>query len=453
MFRAISRRLAILNALVVIAVIAIVGVASYFYLAQRIETQTNMELRSRSASAVELWTNVFAQADANNASGTPSALADGKRGTNDDDDEDDDREEENEHQARELLRSGDTIAYGVDLDGNIISTLRPIEIEHLPREDSIERALQGEVVLETAIVEHERVRLRTEPVYADGRIIGAIQVGMGLGPNERLLEFVRWSTIGGLLLGVLLAVPAGWWLANRSMRPIREAFARQRSFVADAAHELRTPLTLIRAEAEYMQQTPELALSDRHESETAIVREVDSMANLVSSLLTLARMDEHATQFLGKQVDLSGICCRGAERFQSLAADRNISLELDANIPVTVSCDADATEQVLAILLDNAIAYTPNGGRVLVRTSMRAGKAVIEVSDTGIGISAEDQRRIFDRFYRADPARSRSSGGAGLGLSIATELMAAQRGSILVTSEFGSGSTFTLLFDTLQGHH
>jgi signal transduction histidine kinase len=164
-------------------------------------------------------------------------------------------------------------------------------------------------------------------------------------------------------------------------------------------------------------------------------------------------MDEHATQFLGKQVDLSGSCCRGAERFQSLAADRNISLELDANIPVTVSCDADATEQVLAILLDNAIAYTPNGGRVLVRTSMRAGKAVIEVSDTGIGISDEDQRRIFDRFYRADPARSRSSGGAGLGLSIATELMAAQRGSILVTSELGSGSTFTLLFDTLQGRH
>ena len=445
MFRAISRRLAILNALVVIAVIAVVGLASYFYLARKIETLTDAELRSRSVSAVELWTNVFLEADA--GAGTSPAFAENDQSDKDDDEEDHDHDEENERLARELLRSGDTIAYGSDLDGEIVSTLRPIEIEHLPKDDSIEQALTGSVVLETVTIEHERVRLRSEPVFSGGRIIGAIQVGMGLGPNERVLEFVRWSTIGGLLLGALLAVPTGWWLANRSMRPIREAFSRQRAFVADAAHELRTPLTLIRAEAEYLQQAADLSSSERREGEAAIVREVDSMAGLVTNLLQLARMDEHQLRFDGKQIDLMEIAGAVVERFRSLATEREITLEFERVDSIFARGDRAATEQVLTIVLDNAIAYTPAGGQVTVRPGKDATKATIAVSDTGIGIAPEDQLRIFDRFYRADPARSRSRGGAGLGLSIAAELMAAQNGHILVASEPGAGATFTLVYE------
>lgn len=446
MFRTISRRLAILNALVVIAVIAAVGLASYFYLARKIETQTNAELRSRSVSAVELWTNVFLEADADSAGNSNES----GEATQDDDEKDRDHEDDDddEHQARELLRSGDTIAYGIDLDGKVIAMLRPIDIEHLPKEDSIERALRGSIVVETTTVEHERVRLRSEPVFADGRIIGAIQVGMGLGPNERVLEFVRWSTVGGLLLGALLAVPSGWLLANRSMRPIREAFSRQRAFVADAAHELRTPLTLIRAEAEYLQQAPDLSPPDRHESEATIVREVDSMAGLVTNLLQLARMDEHRLHFQTERLDLMEICDSVIERLGFLAAERNVTLIFERGAPILARCDRAATEQVLTIVLDNAIAYTPSEGHVILRPEISSGKAVIAVSDTGIGISPEDQKLIFNRFYRSDPARSRSGGGAGLGLSIAAELMAAQHGGILVESELGSGSTFTLQFET-----
>lgn len=451
MFRTISRRLAILNALVVIAVIAAVGLASYFYLARKIETQTDAELRNRSASAVELWTNVFLAANAEDAAN--SSPAQGKGAGDDSDhkkkDDDHDQEKADEQQARELLRSGDTIAYGIDLAGNVVATLRPIAIKHLPKEDSIKQALDGSIVVETVTIEHERVRLRSEPVFANGQPIGAIQTGMGLGPNERVLEFVRWSTLGGLLLGAILAVPSGWLLANRSMKPIREAFSRQRKFVADAAHELRTPLTLIRAEAEYLQQTPELSSADRNESEITIVREVDSMAGLVSSLLQLARMDEHSARFLGQQTDLVEIAQTVTERFRSLATDREITLEFDSRISASARCDRAATEQVLAILLDNALAYTPTGGKVTVSTAMQSGKAAIVVADTGIGISPDDQQRIFDRFYRADPARSRAGGGAGLGLSIASELMTAQKARIVVESQIGSGSTFTLLFETI----
>ncbi len=444
MFQAINRRLAILNALVVIAVIAAVGLASYLYLARKIEAQTDAEIRGRSLSAVELWTNVFREADTNSASGVSSEDANSGNERSDHDDDDD---EANEHQAEDLVRSGDTIAYGFDRSGDVIAALRPIRVKHLPKIDSVERALSGFIVVETITIEHERVRLRSEPVRADGNIIGAIQTGMGLGPSERVLEFVRWSTLGGLLLGALLAIPSGWWLANRSMRPIQEAFARQRAFVSDAAHELRTPLTLIRAEAEYLNRTPDLSAADREESETFIVREVDSMASLVTDLLRLARMDERVPQLIGQHVDLIDIARVVVERFRGMALDRDVSLSIENPMPIEARCDRVATEQVLAILLDNALTYTPAGGMVSVATEMRSGKPAISVRDTGIGISTGDQQRIFDRFYRADPARTRASGGAGLGLSIAAELMAAQRGHIVVASEPGLGSTFTLLFD------
>ncbi len=439
-----------MNALVVIVVIALVGLASYFYLARKIETQTDAELQSRSASAVELWTNAFLEADAGGPAGSSTPVAQGGPSNEDGEGEDDHHDDdENEHQAEELIRSGDTIAYGIDMHGNVIASLRPIEIEDLPNDDAIDQALLGSIVVETMTIEHERVRVRSEPVLAGGRIIGAIQVGMGLGPNERVLDFVQWATIGGVVLGALLALPAGILLANRSMRPIREAFARQRAFVADAAHEMRTPLTLIRAEAEFMTRTPELSAGDREESESTIVREVDSMAALVSSLLQLARMDERGQKLEGQRVDLADVCRAVAGRFQGFAQEREIVLQLNETEPVFARSHRAAAEQVLAILLDNAITFTPAGGNVGVGASLQNGKATVSVSDSGIGISTEDRQRIFDRFYRADPARSRSSGGAGLGLSIAAELMSAQDGRIEVESEVGTGSTFTLIFEAL----
>jgi signal transduction histidine kinase len=172
------------------------------------------------------------------------------------------------------------------------------------------------------------------------------------------------------------------------------------------------------------------------------------MAALVSSLLQLARMDERGQKLEGQRVDLTDISQAVSGRFQGLAAERQIRLEANATESVFARCDRAATEQVLSILLDNAFGFTPAGGTVRVQTDAQGGKATIAVIDTGIGISAEDRQRIFDRFYRADPSRSRSSGGAGLGLSIAAELMAAQGGRIEVTSELQNGSTFTLIFET-----
>lgn len=452
MFHTIGRRLAILNALVVIAVIAAVGLASYLYLARKIETQADAELRSRSSSAVQLWTDTFLTA---NDPGVVTFPADASS-SEDSDDDDSDREEhdsdEDEHddshsdEAREIVRSGDTIAFAMNLQGSIVATLRPVDIEGLPKSDSVDRAIQGSIVQETITLDGERVRLRTEPVLADGDIVGAIQVGMGLGPNEQVLDFVRMSTIGGLVLGVLMAVPSGWLLAGRSMRPIREAFARQRSFVADASHELRTPLTLIRAEAEYLQQSPDLSDEERAEGEAAIVREVDSMASLVSSLLQLARIDENVPLASREHIEFSDLVEATVSRLEPLAAEKGLTLRQDDRLAGGTVGDRAALQQVLTILIDNAITYTPPGGSITVRSDRKSGMDVIAVMDTGIGISQEDQQHIFDRFYRADPARTRAGGGAGLGLSIANELMKAHGGRIEVESTLHTGSTFTMVF-------
>lgn len=203
---------------------------------------------------------------------------------------------------------------------------------------------------------------------------------------------------------------------------------------------------MIRAEAEYLQQTPNLTPEEQKEGETAIIREVDSMAALVTNLLQLTRFDEHQIELERGVVDLSEVARSVAERYANLAEDRGVALTVESGQPVGATANRGAADQALSILVDNAISYTPSGGSVTIRAQQRSDGAAIAVQDTGIGISAADQKRVFDRFYRADPARTRAAGGVGLGLSIASELMAAQQGRIQVESEPGGGSTFTLLF-------
>lgn len=443
MFGSVQRRLALLAAAVVIAVIAVVGSASYLYLARKIETQTDAELRNRSSSAVQLWSDIYLSAL--ETDGVPSSSF--APPTDDDHDSSSDHGEEDDRDdrvAREVLRSGDTIAYGFDLGGTMIASLRPVSIEHLPKMDSVDRAIGGQIVVETVTIEGARVRLRSEPVLTNGQIIGAIQVGMGLGPTEQVLDFMRMATVGGLLLGMFLAVPSAWFLTRRSMQPIRAAFDRQKAFVADASHELRTPLTLIRAEADYMRRSDRLSEEERLAGETAIIREVDTMAGLVSRLLQLARIDSDSHQLERSKVDIARIAGNVVDRFSGLAALDGVAIRYEGPVHVDVIGDSGAIEQVLTILVENAIRYSTSDSEIVVRITKTVETVETEVEDQGIGIATEDLSRIFDRFYRADPGRDRSVGGAGLGLSIAKELMRAQGGRIDVRSEIGKGSTFTI---------
>ena len=221
-----------------------------------------------------------------------------------------------------------------------------------------------------------------------------------------------------------------------------EALSRQRRFAADASHELRTPLTSI---AGYAQILEEWGLRDpttAREGVAAIRRETERMQRLVEGLLALTRGDEGAPLEI-EDHDLAAVAEEAAQTARTAAGDKLAVRYLPAEQPVNASFDRDRIRQVASILLDNAVKYTPEGGKVTVTTREKEGWAELEVSDTGVGIPEDQLPLIFERFYRADKARA--SGGAGLGLSIARQIAEAHGGKIEVESTPGEGSKFTLM--------
>jgi signal transduction histidine kinase len=221
-----------------------------------------------------------------------------------------------------------------------------------------------------------------------------------------------------------------------------EALSRQRRFAADASHELRTPLTSISG---YAQMLEEWGLRDprtAREGVEAIRQESERMQRLVEGLLALTRGDEGAPLEI-EHHDLAAVAEEAARTARSAAGEKIAVRYLPPEQPVNVPFDRNRIRQVASILLDNALKYTPEGGKVTVTARETNGWAALEFSDTGVGISEDQLPLIFERFYRADKARA--SSGAGLGLSIARQIAEAHGGKIEVESTPGEGSTFTLL--------
>ncbi len=220
-----------------------------------------------------------------------------------------------------------------------------------------------------------------------------------------------------------------------------EALARQRRFVADAGHELRTPLTSIGGYARMLEEWGLRNPQTAREAVAAISRESERMRNLAEGMLALARGDEGVHMDARRQ-DLAAVAADVVEAARAASGGKpTIEYVAPAN-RVCTAFDRNRIRQVAAILVDNAVKYTPEEGEVKVSVGERGGWIELEVSDTGIGISEEQILHIFERFYRAEGARA--LGGAGLGLAIARQVAEAHGGEIAVESELGQGSTFVL---------
>jgi two-component system, OmpR family, sensor histidine kinase CiaH len=316
-------------------------------------------------------------------------------------------------------------------------TRTPDEIRaNLPVMDSLTAVQTGGQDIRTEGDGDDARRVYSEAVVRDGSIFGYVQVARSTKPERDALSNLLGALFVGGLAGLVLAAIGGWFLAGKSLAPVQEAFEHQRAFVADASHELRTPLAVIRANAEYL-QADQPDNTELHE----IVRESDRLANLVDSLLALARgdkdtgADQRIVFDIGKEVDAA------VGTMEPLAGERGIELTV-STIPLFVRGDPDAIRQLIVILLDNALRYTGEDGRVHVQTAADGNNALITVHDTGIGIREESLPHVFERFYRADDARNRESGGSGLGLAIARELVSQHGGKIDVESAKGVGTTF-----------
>ncbi len=271
-----------------------------------------------------------------------------------------------------------------------------------------------------------------------------MQVGRSTEPETEALNRLLLILIGGGGAGVLLALAGGFFLAGRTLAPIRTAMDRQRAFVADASHELRTPLSLIRASAELLKRQATKSGQTGQASLDDIIQETDRLNGLVGQMLTLARADADQAPLSQADVDLNQLTADTARQMRLLAEPRNTTIDLQMDGPITVKGDPTRLRELLTILLDNAVKYSDPGAAVQVRLQPLPGKAQIKVSDNGPGIPAEAMPHIFDRFYRVDKARSREMGGAGLGLAIAKWIVDSHDGTIRVDSAPAAGTTVTV---------
>jgi two-component system sensor histidine kinase CiaH len=316
--------------------------------------------------------------------------------------------------------------------------------------DAIREALLKGRDLRTVWFRGEPQRVRTFPVVYAGVFEGVVQISRTAAGEQASLQDLGWLLIFGGLAGVVLSAFASLFLANKALVPIRQAFARQRQFTADASHELRTPLALIRANAEMLERHGDQLPDEDGELITEIIRETDHLNRLVGDLLTLARADTGQVQLVTQPFDLRELVSEVHEDVHRIAESRGIASHISLNGPVVVDGDETRLRQLLLILLDNALKYTDPGGEVDVALQREDGRARLSVSDTGIGIPSEDLPRIFDRFYRVDRAREHESGGTGLGLAIAQWIVQAHHGSIKVDSEAGQGTRFDIELPATQ---
>ena len=332
----------------------------------------------------------------------------------------------------------------LDRDGDVMDRNQTTTSLGLPSEDLFRETLKGEeMVVATVQGANGDARVVSMPMYESGEMVGVMQYA-------RSLRRVQ-QTVGELVLVLLplglgalgLAAVGGLYMAGRAVKPVREAFDRQRAFIADASHELKTPLTLVRVDTEVLQSN--LENPDDRELADEVLAETDRMDVILSDLLTMARLDANVLDVARKPFDLSYLIKEEAERFNLRASRKGVRLEVRAPDELLASGDPARTRQILAALLDNALRFTPSGGSVEVNAREQDRRVEAIVSDSGSGIPPEHLTRIFERFYRAEAAPDGADeGGTGIGLAIAKGLARAQEGDLEAENAKDGGAVFRL---------
>ena len=306
-------------------------------------------------------------------------------------------------------------------------------------------APEGEVRVFTETNERgapTKVMMTTQRIFSPTLPIQTVYVGKDVTAMYNGMEKATWAlaVLGGVAL--VFAAGIGYVLSGGAMKPVREAYEKQRQFAADASHELRTPLAVVLASADLLRSDPSITSPFLKQVIEDVRDEVKKMTKLVSDLLTVARTDGKANQMRLVRMDLVSAVQQTVRIMRPFAEKKDIVIDEELPKRVEIHADEQKIRQLILILVDNAVKYTPEHGRISVCVQEDRGSVKLSVSDTGIGIAPEHQERIFERFYRVDKARSRRMGGNGLGLAIAREIVEAHGGSIAVESEPGKGTTF-----------
>lgn len=244
------------------------------------------------------------------------------------------------------------------------------------------------------------------------------------------------------IIGVFLAFLSSYFVANKALVPIKQAWLKEKTFIADASHELRTPLAIIRTNMEIVMDNGNETVKSQENWLSNIQYEYMKMAKLVDDLLFLAREDNKNKAVNISAINLSEIILQACNAFKPLANEKEIELLVDIERGIVIPGDDIKMNRLICILIDNAIKYTESTGRIEVSCKHCDKHSIITVSDSGIGISKDDISKIFQRFYRADKSRNSETEGIGLGLSIVDSIIKQFNGTMRVSSIVGKGSTF-----------
>lgn len=293
-----------------------------------------------------------------------------------------------------------------------------------------------------------KIRAVTLPAYSytngNPHLEGYIRASQVTAEVEAVLSLLRWGLGGGGIVVLGLTGVGGIWLTRQSLKPIEASFCQLQQFTADAAHELRSPLASLKTAIQVMQCYPDRLHPQDLKKINLMAHTTDHTIRLIEDLLLLARMDEAA--IMEKQqwsiLSLVEIIEDLLELFESLAEEKGIGLKSQLLKDATVQGDGIQISRLFRNLLENALEYTQSGGTVTITMEKVENKIIVAIEDTGIGIAQEELSLIFDRFWRADKARSRRHGGMGMGLSIVQMIVKRHHGNITVNSQLCVGSCF-----------
>jgi len=339
--------------------------------------------------------------------------------------------------------------YAFDNHGKLINYSRAVPI----LEPLILEAIQKWNVPEDQVMEFTnthnfkyeyKILMAAKPIIIDGENRGMVYVGKDVASVYNGLR--KATLILGLLslLAFIVANFAGHIMAGKAIVPLKEAYERQRQFAADASHELRTPLSVVMASVDVLGNDRSIISPFLQQVIEDMRDEVKKMTKLVGDLLMVARSENQTFKLMTEKFDLIEAAYEVVRKMQPLADEKHIKLLFVKQEAVAIRADVQRIKQLLIILIDNALKYTPSHGVVTVKVDgdFEKNKIRIMVRDTGIGISLKDQHKVFDRFYRVDRARSRDSGGNGLGLAIARDIVNLHNGELYIESKIGEGAAF-----------
>lgn len=259
------------------------------------------------------------------------------------------------------------------------------------------------------------------------------------GEEETLTNLANKILVGSFII-LVVAIIGSYILSKMTLKPIMESWKKQTEFVQNAAHELRTPLTIIQGKEELLLQEPNAKIIDKSEDLNIIMKETKRLTKLIKELMILAMADSNELKMRKDKVNIDALISETIVPYQDFAQMQNKKINLDLQYNKEANLDRNKINELIVILLDNAIKYTSEEDTITVKTYQKEGRLVMEVADTGIGISKDAAKHIFERFYREDKARSRATGGTGLGLSIAHTIVKLHGGNIKIVNNEPKGT-------------